>query len=105
VDIVFDQFNAGSAGLLVLEAMSMAIPVFIHFGQEYEAFFDSAPPVVNVYSEDEICSRMHELVANVEKRKALGAAARQWVVKHYGWEAVIEKFIKFYEEILGGRKL
>lgn len=104
VDIVFDQFNAGSAGLLVLESMSMGIPVFIHFGHEYEVFFDSLPPVANVFTEDDICAMMHELAQDPAKRRSLGAMAREWVVRHYGWETVTEKFIKLYEEILNDKK-
>lgn len=100
VDMVFDQFNAGSAGLLVLECMSIGIPTFIHFGREYESFFAEPPPVVNVSSEDDICNKMLELSQDPDKRRHIGTEAHDWIMKYYHWEKIIDKFIEFYKGVL-----
>jgi glycosyltransferase involved in cell wall biosynthesis len=103
VDAVFDQFNAGSAGLLVLECMSMGIPTFIYFSPEYEEFFKEPPPVINVFTEDEICNKITELCTNAGMRVNIGLSARNWIIKYFHWELVTKQFIKFYEDILNGR--
>lgn len=102
VDIVFDQFNAGSAGLLVLECMSIGVPTFIYFNSQYQSFFDEPPPVVNVFSEEDIYDKMCELSDDEDKRLHIGRKARQWIMKYYNWDIVIEQFIGFYNDILNG---
>jgi len=103
VDIVFDQFNAGSAGLLVLESMSMEIPTFIYFSKEYTSFFEEPPPVINVFTEEDIYNKIIELCKNKEKGIQIGSLAREWVKKYFNWDIVTKQFIKFYGEILNGR--
>ncbi len=100
VDAVFDQFNAGSAGLLVLECMSMGIPTFIYFSPEYESYFKEPPPVINVFTEEEIYNKIIELCTNADMRVKIGLSARNWVIKYFHWELVTRQFIKFYENIL-----
>lgn len=100
VDIVFDQFNAGSAGLLVLESMAMEIPTFIYFSKEYESFFKEPPPVINVFTEEEIYNKIIKLCKNKKEGAQIGHLAREWVKKYFNWDIVTRQFIKFYSEIL-----
>ncbi len=103
VDIVFDQFNAGSAGLLVLESMSMEIPTFIYFSREYTSFFKEPPPVINVFTEEEIYNKIIELCKNKERGAHIGHLEREWVKKYFNWDIVTKQFIRCYEDILGGQ--
>jgi len=30
----------------------------------------------------------------------LGSLSREWMIRHYGWEDVIDKYIKLYKEVI-----
>jgi len=47
------------------------------------------------------------LLADPEKRKAMGNAGRAHVVAHYGWPAIAQEMEVFYRSVLtaGGRRV
>lgn len=102
-DIVLDQFVCGSFGQTFLESMSMGIPTFIYL-KEYENYYETLPPAINVFSPDDIVSEMIKLTDNDDYRIVIGNRSREWILKHRDWNVVTDKYISLYEEILGMKK-
>jgi glycosyltransferase involved in cell wall biosynthesis len=57
--------------------------------------------VVSVRSEEEIYQALVHLAEDRVQAGEAGAAARTWVVRHHGWEAVTERFLRLYNELAG----
>jgi len=100
-DVVVDQFDIGSLGLIALEAMSCAKPVMIYINtQASDLIYADRPPVLNCRTEDEICEQLIK-VSNEQYRQALGREAREWVIKYHHWEKATRQLILHYESVLG----
>jgi glycosyltransferase involved in cell wall biosynthesis len=84
-DIVADQFTVGSYGAAALEAMSCGCPLLINLDRSrFAGRFSSFPEVVNVAEPEEIAASLRRLVDDAPYRAAVGARARDWVVKNHG---------------------
>jgi len=100
-DVVVDQFDMGSHGLITLEAMSCAKPVIVSIRKEWELQCYPEPlPIINCRTENEIYRQL-KLALKREYREKIGAQAREWIMKYHHWEKVIDKLIRHYETILG----
>lgn len=100
-DVVLDQFTLGTFGTVTPEAMSCGKPVVMHFDRQvHEWCFPEMPPVVSARTEEEIFAKLMELSSDPGRRAAIGQAAREWVVKHHGWELVADRQIGIYRELL-----
>ena len=100
-DLVLDQFTLGVFGTVTPEAMACGKPVVMHLDRQvHEWCFPEMPPVVTARSEEEIFARLMELSDDPGRRAAIGQAAREWVVKHHGWELVADRQIAIYRELL-----
>lgn len=98
VDAFFDQFSHGYYGVAVLEALSCEVPSFVYINRR-EAQEISLPPVVNVFTEEEICQGM-KAFADHKKLSALGKTSREWVLEHHRWEKVVEWYEELYAKAL-----
>ena len=103
-DAVIDQFHIGSSGVGCLEAMAAGKPVFI-FWDEVGArrCYDELPPVANCRTEDEVVQRLSGL-ASRDALARLGTSARDWVVRHHGWQPVTERLCQIYRDVLVARR-
>lgn len=100
-DVVLDQFTIGTFGTVTPEAMACGKPVVLHFNRQvHEWCFPEMPPVVTARTDEEIFTRLMELSDDPECRAAIGHAAREWVVKHHGWELVADRQVSVYRELL-----
>ncbi|MBM4133178.1 MAG: glycosyltransferase family 4 protein [Nitrospira sp.] len=100
-DVVADQFTYGFYGISTLEAMAVGRPILAHMdGTALEAFGVEAPPVVSVRSEEEIYGALCRLAERREGAEEIGAAARGWMIRHHGWETVVERYLALYKELL-----
>ncbi|MBL7131085.1 MAG: glycosyltransferase family 4 protein [Candidatus Omnitrophica bacterium] len=102
VDLCFDQFAYGFCGLVALEALSVGVPTFLYL-DDREAINQDAPPIVNVFSEDDIYEKMIELTANRNKLVDIGKSSREWILKYPHSEKVIDRYLDLYKEVLNTR--
>jgi glycosyltransferase involved in cell wall biosynthesis len=99
-DIVADQFTVGSYGGSALEAMSCSRPLLISLDRErFERESRSIPPVMNVSEPAEIAAALTELLGSRERRVALGAQSRDWVIANHG-PPVAERMIELCSEVV-----
>lgn len=99
-DIVADQFTYGFYGISALEAMAVGCPVLVHLDiKGMERLGVEPPPVVSVRSEEEIYEALCWLVENRASARQVGEMAREWIVRHHGWEAVVDRYISLYKEL------
>lgn len=99
-DVVADQFTYGFYGISTLEAMAVGRPVLVYLdAKALEAFNGQAPPVVSAHSEDEIYEGLCRLAEHRPSAEEIGLAARDWVIRHHGWETVVERYLALYKEL------
>ncbi|MDP2923756.1 MAG: glycosyltransferase family 4 protein [Candidatus Omnitrophota bacterium] len=99
-DIVFDQFNIGSPGLITWEALSIGLPTFVYMKEIWKDYIDELPPVINVSTEEEIFSMISKLCEDKTLRIDIGIRSRDWITKYFHWERVIEQYVEYYNQIL-----
>lgn len=99
-DIVFDQFNIGSPGLITWEALSVGVPTFVYMKEIWKDYAEELPPVINVSTEEEIFSMIFKLCQDKSLCVDIGMRSRDWIEKYFHWEKVIEQYLKYYNEIL-----
>ena len=99
-DVVADQFTYGFYGISALEAMAVGRPVLAHVDRAaLQAFGVEPPPVVSVYAEHDIYAALCHLAERRDQAEEIGAAARTWMIRHHGWEAVVERYLDLYKEL------
>jgi glycosyltransferase involved in cell wall biosynthesis len=99
-DVVADQFDIGAYGTITLEAMACAKPVLVHVDPQAAArCYDTPPPILAARTEDEILARLEE-AADPQHRRALGEAARDWVVAQHDAAKVAARLIALYREVV-----
>ncbi len=54
--------------------------------------------LVDAANPQEFSEALYELLADDEKRNAMGYAARKLIEDEYSWEAIADKFMKFYQK-------
>lgn len=99
--VVSDQYILGSSGTANWEAASCGRPTMIYLDKYWHTHcFGEMPPVLNVYSIDEI---YQTLIRCLDKdfRQDVGRQNRGYVVKHLSYKPVAEQTKKLYEEVLG----
>lgn len=99
-DMVFDQFNIGSPGLISWEALSMGVPTFVYLKAFWKDNVQEQPPVVNVSSEEQICNMINRICSDESLRREISIRSRAWIEKYFHWEKVIEQYIEYYSNIL-----
>lgn len=77
-DLVVDQLNSESPGILALEAMALGRPVLLEFRRDALAPFASGNPAVAVTGQT-LAAEVERLCDDAPERERLGAAGRRYV--------------------------
>lgn len=98
-DIILDQFVVGSWGTSTPEAMSCAKPVLMFYKKEHIVrAFGEEPPILNSFTEDEICSNLIKLADDPDFRRDLGRKSREWIIKTHSPRLVATKHMQILQD-------
>lgn len=104
-DVVVDQFEIGSFGVITLEAMSCAKPVIVYVDEECcKKAYAQLPPILNARSEDEIYGALVKS-QNAELRNSMGAQARQWILENHASDRVVNSLASDIAAVLNRGKI
>jgi len=91
----------GSWGTSTPEAMSCGKPVLMFYKKEFILrAFGEEPPILNSFTEEEICSNLIKLVKNPEFRNEIGQKSRKWIEKTHSPQKIAEEHLKVLESVL-----
>jgi glycosyltransferase involved in cell wall biosynthesis len=97
-------------GAVVLEAMSMAVPVVATAWGGPADYLDSACGILVEPTSREaliggIAAALVRLAKNPEERRALGRAGREKVLRDFDWEVKVDRMLDHYRQVAGGPSL
>lgn len=96
VDVVIGQQRLGALGLSELEAMAAGRPVIVSLRRD---LYPEAVPVENPVEPVDIAAAAIALIDDPQRRAALGAQGRDWVVAHHAPAAVAGALAEVYEGV------
>jgi glycosyltransferase involved in cell wall biosynthesis len=97
-DIVLDQFQLGVFGLISAKAMACGRPVLTSYDHSHHEWcFSERAPVISCNEEAQIDAALAELAASPERRRQIGSASRQWIMKHHSKKIVVAKLTEAME--------
>lgn len=99
-DLVIDQMNAETPGVLSAEAMASGKPVISEYAEVKLASFARPCPVVAATPET-LQARLLELAADPQRRRELGEAGREYATRVHAPEAAAAAAQAIYEHARG----
>lgn len=104
--LVVDQFKLGSFGGIVFKAMAVSAPICTYINEDdILKQYSELPPVINCKSEDDIFTKMEEIIKNPDKLLYLASLSKLWIDKHHSSWDTIKTQILAYESFLDKRGL
>lgn len=97
IDQVGGRMGGTGYGKSGLESLGMGIPTITNMAKEYEGFLHPNPFVV-ANNENELYTRLIELIDSAELRKNIGIKSQEWVKEHHSFEKVNEVLKQHYRE-------
>jgi glycosyltransferase involved in cell wall biosynthesis len=93
-------------GVVALEAAASGVPIV---ATRVDGFVESVAEGVSgvlVPPEDEsaLTAALTDLIADGEKRRAMGRSARDWVCRTYAWELTTARMERLYQALLSGHE-
>lgn len=98
-DIVIDEINIGSHGVVSVEGMALGKPVLCYIKPSFLQGYPPDFPIINA-SHDNIEQVLGDLIQNGEKRYTIGCQSRAYVEKHHDAHKVARDLVKIYEELI-----
>jgi glycosyltransferase involved in cell wall biosynthesis len=98
IDIWVDRIGTGFYGFAAVEAASAGVPVVTQIGA-FEREFVPSCPFVSV-SRDGVTAAVRELVEDDGRRRELGAAAREFILRVHDSELVARRCLAAYRRFL-----
>lgn len=98
VDVVADQFDCGSLGLIAYDAMVCGAPV-IGFLEEATAqlCYNSLPSILNCRSEDDIYMKL--LNSSKYQLNRVGQEGKEWVINNHSPGKIARTLLRIYNEL------
>jgi hypothetical protein len=94
-DIVVDQLNSATTGMLALEAMQFGLPVLCEVDRRASAPFQLDSPIVAV-TPDTLAPELESLVRDPPRRRELGERGREFVSRVHAAPRVAEALLRIY---------
>lgn len=92
-DLVADQFDQGTPGVLALQTMATGRALSIYWDEVSSLFaFSALPPVINGSSEETLYQALREC-ATRDQLQALGAAGHEWMSREYNQRKLRQKLL------------
>jgi glycosyltransferase involved in cell wall biosynthesis len=89
-DVVADQFKLGAFGGVCFKAMAVGAPILTYLNEAMLLQqYSEIPPVINCQFDEDIVSRLSELMRYPEDIVRLGQASRAWMKLHHGKASTI----------------
>lgn len=100
VDVVVDQFEVGTLGLISLDAMACGATVVTYLDETTATMaYGELPPIVNCRDENDILRSLSDLASS--GRDGPNYDARRWVLAHHGPEKVTRCLLRAYGSVCG----
>lgn len=96
--IILGQFIVGAIGMAELEALCCKRPVICNF--LYDHFYDEPSPFFQAQTTDNIIEIIESFISAPNKYWENKDNYRNWVIKYHSKEAITEKVIKIYQDLL-----
>ncbi len=105
-DVIVDQLNYGRYGAQAREGMMLGRPTICHINQGEPAGQRALEsirtcPLVSA-SEESLYGVLKDLLANEERRRAIGQASRAFALKWHSADACAARFEQVYDRLLQG---
>ncbi|MFE4522999.1 glycosyltransferase [Cytobacillus firmus] len=94
-DIIIDQLNAGSYGVLSIEGMALGKPVICYISDFMKENYPSDLPIYSSNSEN-IKESIRYLLKNYDARKELGEKGRNYVINNHDSKKNAKKLLDLY---------
>jgi hypothetical protein len=94
-DVVVDQVNAATTGVLALEAMALGLPVLAEYDPAVLAPFQAEVPVVRV-SPQTLAQELEDLLGDPERRRDLAERGREYVARVHAPARVAAAALRVY---------
>ena len=104
-DVFCTPCNRASFGMVLLEAMSCAVPVVASRISGFQLVLDDGREGVLVHpagSAERFADALAELLDDPARRVAMGAAGRRTALERYAWPRVAAKLEAYYQDLLAG---
>jgi len=99
-DVVPDDFGVGWFGSVVIEALSMEVPVLSYLDENIMRQLYPSHPVVVARDAQEISAALERLADDPAERRRLGAEGRRWVLEHHSHAALAQRFTREARRVL-----
>ena len=100
-DMVIDQFNLGSFGGIMFKAMAVGAAICTYLDEDkIGELYDEVPPVINCKTEEEILTRIIEILKNPNKLDKLQIASRKWIKKFHSSKETTEIQLSGYIDFM-----
>ena len=101
-DVVADQFDLGSLGLVCLEAMSSGTPVLVDIDPEYSSeVYGRRVPVFHARSVADIAEHVSVLIEDRALVRDFGSRSREFVLEFHSSSVSNNRLLKVYSRLLG----
>jgi len=104
-DIFVSASNSETQGLTYMEAMASGLPILCKKDECLDDVIDYGNNGYTFENKEEFLTVLEELISSPEKRKAIGKAARNSMIKEFSVEAFAENCVEVYEEVLNQERI
>lgn len=101
-DIVIDQFEIGSIGMIAVEAMKFGKPVMLYLNKEnFEKCYSNYPnSITNAHTYEEILKELRKMIENPTIRKETGERNKIWIDENWDYSKLTQRYIKICNAII-----